>query len=71
LETGQYRLLLEYIGYDSYELDKPSALDVMESVGREALVEAFRGLGFSAVGLDLEGLISGKLNRDLATTSVH
>ena len=33
---------------------------------REALVQAFRGLGFSAVGLDLEGLISGKLNRDLA-----
>ena len=32
---------------------------------REALVQAFRGLGFSAVGLDLEGLISGKLNRDL------
>ncbi len=24
LETGQYRLLLEYIGYSSYELDKPS-----------------------------------------------
>jgi hypothetical protein len=42
LETGQYRLLLEYIGYSFYELDKPSesALDVMERVGREALVEA-------------------------------
>ena len=32
---------------------------------REALVQAFLDLGFSAVGLDLEGLISGKLNRDL------
>jgi len=32
---------------------------------REALVQAFLELGFSAVGLDLEGLISGKLNRDL------
>ena len=42
LETGQYRLLLEYIGYDSWELDKPSALDVMEHVGREALVEAYQ-----------------------------
>jgi hypothetical protein len=41
LETGQYRLLLEYIGYDFYELDKPSAL-VMERVGREALVEAYQ-----------------------------
>ncbi|MEB3322805.1 MAG: ATP-dependent sacrificial sulfur transferase LarE [Synechococcaceae cyanobacterium] len=33
---------------------------------RRELVEAFRGLGFTAVGLDLEGLVSGKLNRDLA-----
>lgn len=31
---------------------------------REDLVEAFAGLGFSAVSLDLEGLVSGKLNRD-------
>jgi hypothetical protein len=42
METGQYRLLLEYIGYSFYELDKPSALDVMERVGREALVEAYQ-----------------------------
>ena len=42
LETGQYRLLLEYIGYNFYELDKPSALTVMERVGREALVEAYQ-----------------------------
>ena len=35
---------------------------------RRALVEAFLGLGFSAVGLDLEGLVSGKLNRELAPT---
>ena len=32
---------------------------------RGQLVEVFRGLGFSAVSLDLEGLVSGKLNRDL------
>jgi uncharacterized protein len=32
---------------------------------REALVAAFLDMGFSAVGLDLEGLVSGKLNRDL------
>jgi uncharacterized protein len=32
---------------------------------RQALVQAFGALGFSAVGLDLEGLVSGKLNRDL------
>jgi hypothetical protein len=42
LETGQYRLLLEYIGYNFYELDKPSALDVMEGVGKEALMEAYQ-----------------------------
>lgn len=32
---------------------------------RQELVRAFRELGFSAVSLDLEGLVSGKLNRDL------
>jgi hypothetical protein len=42
LETGQYRLLLEYIGYDFYELDRPSVLAIMESIGREALVEAYQ-----------------------------
>jgi uncharacterized protein len=29
-------------------------------------VQAFQGLGFAAVSLDLEGLVSGKLNRELA-----
>ena len=33
---------------------------------RGALVEAFLALGFTAVALDLEGLVSGKLNRDLS-----
>jgi uncharacterized protein len=32
---------------------------------REELVGAFTALGFQAVGLDLEGLVSGKLNRAL------
>ena len=32
---------------------------------RQELVAALRELGFSAVALDLEGLVSGKLNRDL------
>lgn len=32
---------------------------------RGKLVEAFQELGFSAVSLDLEGLVSGKLNREL------
>ena len=29
---------------------------------------AFLALGFTAVGLDLEGLVSGKLNRELAAS---
>jgi pyridinium-3,5-biscarboxylic acid mononucleotide sulfurtransferase len=32
---------------------------------RQELVQAFMALGFSAVALDLEGLVSGKLNRAL------
>jgi len=32
-------------------------------------VAAFADLGFTAVALDLEGLVSGKLNRDLAGLS--
>ena len=38
---------------------------LVEDDFRQALVQAFADLGFSAVGLDLEGLVSGKLNRDL------
>lgn len=32
---------------------------------RQEMVEAFTGLGFTAVALDLEGLVSGKMNRAL------
>ncbi|MEB3199757.1 MAG: ATP-dependent sacrificial sulfur transferase LarE [Synechococcaceae cyanobacterium] len=32
---------------------------------RQELVQALQALGFSAVSLDLEGLVSGKLNREL------
>ena len=41
-ETGQYRLLLEYLGDSFYELDKHSVLDVMDHVGRGALIEAYQ-----------------------------
>ena len=37
-----------------------------DATRREALVQAFLALGFTAVALDLEGLVSGKLNRDLS-----
>ena len=36
-----------------------------EPTPRGALVAAFLELGFTAVGVDLEGLVSGKLNREL------
>ena len=45
----------------------PQAMGRWAEVGpRQELVAAFLALGFSAVGLDLEGLVSGKLNRELA-----
>ena len=40
-ETGQHRILLEYLGYDLYELGKQSALDVMDPVGVDALMQAY------------------------------
>jgi len=40
-ETGQLRVLLEYLGYPLYELGQQSALDVMDHVGVNALMEAF------------------------------
>ena len=45
--------------------DRISAL--LDPAVREALVAAFLDLGFTAVSLDLEGLVSGKLNRALHT----
>jgi uncharacterized protein len=39
--------------------------DLQDGALRAELVEAFQELGFSAVSLDLEGLVSGKLNREL------
>jgi uncharacterized protein len=38
---------------------------------RQALTQAFLELGFTAVGLDLEGLVSGKLNRGLAAGAIQ
>ena len=50
LPSAQLNALLADLGCDS---------------ARNGLVDAFRDLGFSAVSLDLEGLVSGKLNREL------
>lgn len=44
----------------------PQLLSVLQQEGlRQELVQAFLELGFTAVSLDLEGLVSGKLNRSL------
>jgi pyridinium-3,5-biscarboxylic acid mononucleotide sulfurtransferase len=49
------------------ELPAPRLSEAMNLWGndslRSALVESFLALGFSSVALDLEGLVSGKLNR--------
>ncbi len=42
---------------------------LLEPGARRELVQAFRALGFSAVSLDLEGLVSGKLNRELVAAA--
>jgi uncharacterized protein len=43
------------------------AMELLSGDLRHELVTAFRAMGFSAVALDLEGLVSGKLNRELTS----
>ncbi len=40
----------------------------LQIVERERLLKYFLSLGFNSISIDLEGLISGKLNRDIKTT---
>ena len=47
------------------EVPQDRLMDLMQLSQAEALVPAFLQLGFTSVSLDLEGLISGKLNREL------
>ncbi|OOV34579.1 TIGR00268 family protein [Candidatus Synechococcus spongiarum LMB bulk10E] len=47
------------------EIPAAAIADFLSHVDRSRLVAHFRKLGFTAVGLDLEGLVSGKLNRSL------
>ena len=49
------------------ELPAERITALLDPAVREALVAAFLDLGFTAVSLDLEGLVSGKLNRALQT----
>jgi len=47
------------------EVPQDRLMDLMQMSQAEELVPAFLRLGFTSVSLDLEGLISGKLNREL------
>lgn len=47
------------------ELPPEQLMRLLEAPLREAVVDTFLALGFTAVSLDLEGLVSGKLNRTL------
>ncbi|WP_232756522.1 ATP-dependent sacrificial sulfur transferase LarE [Vulcanococcus limneticus] len=49
------------------ELPQQRIGELLEPRARHELVQTFRELGFSAVSLDLEGLVSGKLNRELVS----
>ena len=52
---------------ETARIEVPAArlAELMEEGLRQELVQAFLQLGFTAVSLDLEGLVSGKLNRSL------
>ena len=59
--------VLWYISFPFYHCQARHVGDQIRAVlaltESEPLVEAFRSLGFTSVNLDLEGLVSGKLNR--------
>ena len=39
--------------------------DFMRNIDREEIIGYFLSIGFNSISLDLEGLMSGKLNRDI------
>ncbi len=49
----------------SIEIPNRDIPKFLDDLNREVIVENFLSIGFSSVSLDLEGLISGKMNRDL------
>ena len=52
---------------ETARIEVPAArlAELMQDDLRQELVQVFLQLGFTAVSLDLEGLVSGKLNRSL------
>ncbi len=53
----------------SIEVPAEAINDLMHKIDRQKLINYFLGIGFTAVSIDLEGLISGKLNRNKAKSS--
>ena len=51
------------------ELPSDQIDNFLQNVKRDNLVNFFLSIGFNSVSVDLEGLISGKLNRDRKTTT--
>jgi len=51
------------------EVPAEAVATILQILPRQELVAAFRELGFTAVSLDLEGLVSGKLNRQITKKS--
>ena len=47
------------------ELPSERVQDFIQKVDRDKVVRYFLSLGFTSISLDLEGLVSGKLNRDI------
>ena len=47
------------------ELPSERVQDFIEKVDRDTVVRYFLSIGFTSISLDLEGLVSGKLNRDI------
>tara|TARA_Y100001968_G_scaffold251839_1_gene237130 strand:- start:20288 stop:21136 length:849 start_codon:yes stop_codon:yes gene_type:complete len=47
------------------ELPSDQINDFLENCDRKRIIEHFLSIGFTSVSIDLEGLISGKLNRDI------
>ena len=53
------------------ELPKSRIADLINNHEHSEIVKYFLSIGFNSVSIDLEGLISGKLNRDLNSKSIE
>ncbi|MCP4681931.1 MAG: ATP-dependent sacrificial sulfur transferase LarE [Desulfobacterales bacterium] len=49
------------------EVDKMELENIMRETVSQAIIKRFRKIGFEHIALDLEGYISGKMNRSLVT----